>query len=69
MQTFLDARTIAQETRRHGQNRAGAKSCGYAASLGQSKRVAHIPTAEAEFDNVAKSNAAVTAKQEFFEVP
>ena len=27
---------------------AAAKSCGYAASLGQRKRVAHIPTAEAE---------------------
>ena len=26
---------------------AAAKSCGYAASLGQRKRVAHIPTAEA----------------------
>jgi putative transposase len=34
--------------RRHGQNRGGAKSCGYAASHGQRKRVAHIPTAEAE---------------------
>jgi hypothetical protein len=34
--------------RRHGQNRGGAKSCGYAAWLGQRKRVAHIPTAEAE---------------------
>ena len=27
---------------------AAAKSCGYAASLGQRKRVAHIPTAQAE---------------------
>ena len=34
--------------RRHGQNRGGRTSCGYAASLGQRKRVAHIPTAEAE---------------------
>ena len=34
--------------RRHGQNRGGGESCGYAASLGQRKRVAHIPTAEAE---------------------
>ena len=33
--------------RRHGQNRGGGKGCGYAASLGQRKRVAHIPTAEA----------------------
>src|SRR5271165_3427986 len=33
--------------RRHGQNRGGAKSCGYAASLGQCNRVANIPTAEA----------------------
>src|SRR5271166_3297448 len=32
--------------RRHRQNRGG-KGCGYAASLGQRKRVAHIPTAEA----------------------
>src|SRR5208283_455506 len=34
--------------RRHGQNRGGGESCGYAASLGQRKRVAHIPTAETE---------------------
>ena len=34
--------------RRHGQNRGGGKGCGYAASLGQRKRVAHIPTAETE---------------------
>ena len=27
---------------------AAAQGCGYAASLGQRKRVAHIPTAEAE---------------------
>src|SRR3979490_224369 len=32
---------------RHGQDRGG-EGCGYAASLGQRKRVAHIPTAEAE---------------------
>ena len=32
---------------RNGQNRGGGESCGYAASLGQRKRVAHIPTAEA----------------------
>src|SRR5258708_18511936 len=31
---------------RHGQNRGG-EDCGYAASLGQRKRVAHIPTANA----------------------
>ena len=34
--------------RRHRQNRGGSHGCGYAASLGQRKRVAHIPTAEAE---------------------
>ena len=34
--------------RRHGQNRRGGEGCGYAASLGQRKRVAHIPTAETE---------------------
>src|SRR5207344_1584301 len=34
--------------RRHGQNRGGGEGCGYAASLGQRKRVAHQPTAEAE---------------------
>src|SRR5208337_2532865 len=33
--------------RRRRQNRGG-KGCGYAASLGQRERVAHIPTAEAE---------------------
>jgi hypothetical protein len=33
--------------RRQGQNRGGVEGCGYAASLGQRKRVAHIPTAEA----------------------
>ena len=33
--------------RRHGQNRGGGEGCGYAASLGQRKRVAHLPTAEA----------------------
>src|SRR5271166_1627680 len=33
--------------RRHRQNRGGGEGCGYAASLGQRKRVAHIPTAEA----------------------
>ena len=33
--------------RRHGENRGGGEGCGYAASLGQRKRVAHIPTAEA----------------------
>src|SRR5271154_5345342 len=32
---------------RHGQDRGG-KDCGYAASLGQRKRVAHIPTADAK---------------------
>src|SRR5208283_4598333 len=32
----------------HRQNRGGGEGCGYAASLGQRKRVAHIPTAEAE---------------------
>src|SRR5664279_163728 len=31
---------------RHGQDRGG-EDCGYAASLGQRKRVAHIPTADA----------------------
>jgi putative transposase len=30
--------------RRNGQNRGGGETCGYAASLGQRKRVAHIPT-------------------------
>ena len=30
-----------------GQNRRSGEGCGYAASLGQRKRVAHIPTAEA----------------------
>ena len=34
--------------RRHGQNRGGGEGCGYAASLGQRKRVAHIPTAQTE---------------------
>jgi putative transposase len=34
--------------RRYGQNRGGGEDCGYAASLGQRKRVAHIPTAGAE---------------------
>ena len=34
--------------RRHGQDRGGGEGCGYAASLGQRKRVAHIPTAETE---------------------
>jgi hypothetical protein len=33
--------------RRHGQNRGGGEGCGYAASLGQRKPVAHRPTAEA----------------------
>ena len=33
--------------RRHGQNRGGGEGCGCRASLGQRKRVAHIPTAEA----------------------
>ena len=33
--------------RRHGHDRSGGEGCGYAASLGQRKRVAHIPTAEA----------------------
>ena len=32
---------------RHRQNRGGGEGCGYAASLGQRERVAHIPTAEA----------------------
>src|SRR6266851_7206029 len=32
---------------RYGQNRGG-EDCGYAASLGQRKRVAHIPTADAK---------------------
>ncbi len=32
--------------RRHRQNRGGGEGCEYAASLGQRKRVAHIPTAE-----------------------
>jgi hypothetical protein len=32
---------------RHGQDRGG-KACGYAASLGQRKCVAHIPTADAK---------------------
>src|SRR6266478_474365 len=31
---------------RHGEDRGG-EDCGYAASLGQRKRVAHIPTADA----------------------
>src|SRR5271168_706476 len=31
----------------HGQDRGG-EDCGYAASLGQRKRVAHIPTADAK---------------------
>ena len=31
--------------RRHRRNRSGTQSCGYAASLGQRKRVDHIPTA------------------------
>ncbi len=34
--------------RRHGQDRGGGEGCGYAASLGQRERVAHIPTAETE---------------------
>ena len=34
--------------RRHGQNRGGGEGCGYAASLGQRKPVAPIPTAETE---------------------
>jgi len=34
--------------RRHGHDRSGGEGCGYAASLGQRKRVAHIPTAETE---------------------
>ncbi len=34
--------------RRHGKDRSGGKGCGYAASLGQRKRVAHISTAETE---------------------
>src|SRR5436190_21214300 len=34
--------------RRHGQDRGGEQDCGYAASLGQRKRVAHIPTADAK---------------------
>ena len=34
--------------RRHGQNRGGGEGCGYAASLGQRKRVAHIPKAATE---------------------
>jgi hypothetical protein len=33
--------------RRHGQDRGG-EDCGYAASLGQRKRVAHIPTTDAK---------------------
>src|SRR5450432_4681265 len=32
---------------RHGQDRGG-EDCGYAAPLGQRKRVAHIPTADAK---------------------
>jgi hypothetical protein len=32
----------------HGQTRSGSEDCGYAASLGQRKRVALIPTEEAE---------------------
>jgi transposase InsO family protein len=32
---------------RHGRDRGG-KDCGYAASLGQRKRVAHIPTVDAK---------------------
>ena len=32
--------------RRYGQNRGGGESCGSAASLGQRKRVVHIPTAQ-----------------------
>jgi hypothetical protein len=32
----------------HGQNRGGGECCGYVASLGQRKRVAQVPTEEAE---------------------
>src|SRR5271156_817319 len=34
--------------RRRGHRRAGGENCGYDASLGQRKRVAHIPTVGAE---------------------
>src|SRR5271154_653099 len=34
--------------RQHRRNRGGGETCGYAASLGQRKRVAHIPTAQTE---------------------
>ena len=43
-----DQLPIGGVARRHGQNRGGGEGCGYAASLGQRKRVAHIPTAETE---------------------
>src|SRR5208337_1472111 len=46
--------------RRHGQNRGGGEGCGYAASLGQRKRVAPIPTAEAE----AARNGLILERQE-----
>jgi transposase-like protein len=42
----LFARGDGRVARRHGQNRGGGERCGYAASLGQRKRVARIPTAE-----------------------
>ena len=42
----LFARGDGRVARRHGQNRGGGERCRYAASLGQRKRVARIPTAE-----------------------
>ena len=39
------------------ENRTGGVSCGYAASLGQRKRVAHIPTAETETTKASGLNA------------
>ena len=42
----LFARGDGRVARRHGQNRGGGERYRYAASLGQRKRVARIPTAE-----------------------
>jgi len=44
----LDADADGSVARRHRRNRGGGEDCGYAASLGQRKRVAHIPTAAAK---------------------
>src|SRR3954467_5673184 len=41
--------------RRHGQDRGG-EDCGYAASLGQRKRVAHIPTADPNAAEASRLN-------------